>query len=334
MGAVPETVPVVPSPPRHLEAFAAAMLVTACFCWALFFPLGKNWQNAARDCPGGELVGSLTLIGIRPLLALAVFALVRPRLFLKPSRRAVCIGCLLGFLNFVGNALQVWGLASTSPALSGFFTSLASLWVPLLAFVCCRLPVTGATWLGLLLGLGGLSILGIDPSQGWGLGKGDGLTVLASFVFAVLILLLDRLGRTIESSDMTLSFIAMTGLPAVLLTPALTVTGPGFTAWLAWLWEMLCDPVILRDVLILTLFSTVLATYLMSTYQPRVAASRAALIYLLEPVLASTLSVLWGHDAVTWRLLVGGGLILGGNVIVELPLWLRDLWPEARRAND
>src|SRR5262249_10709704 len=176
---------------------------------------------------------------------------------------------------------QVWGLASTSPALSGFFTSLASLWVPLLACACFRLPVTGATWLGLLLGLGGLSLLGIDPSQGWGLGKGDGLTVLASLVFAVLILLLDRLGRTVESADMTLSFIGMTGLPAVLLATALTSTAPGLSVWLGWLWQMLCDPVILRDVLILTVFSTVLATYLMSTYQPRVAASRAALIYLL-----------------------------------------------------
>jgi drug/metabolite transporter (DMT)-like permease len=301
------------------------MLVAACFCWAIFFPLGKHWQNSARDCPGGELVGSLTLIGIRPALALLVLALVRPRLFVKPSRRAVRLGLFLGSLNFAGNALQVWGLASTSPALSGFFTSLASVWVPLLAFAWFRLPITGATALGLLLGVGGMAILGIDPNQAWGLGKGDSLTVLASLVFAVMIVLLDRLGRTVESSDMTLSYIAMTGLPALVLAPALAAAGPGAGAWLAWLRDMLCDPVILRDVLLLTLFSTVLATYLLNTYQPRLPASRAALIYLLEPVLASLLSVLWGYDTVTWRLLVGGGLILGGNVVVELPLWLRDL---------
>jgi drug/metabolite transporter (DMT)-like permease len=324
----------VESPPRHSEALAAAMLGLACVCWALFFTLGKNWQIAARDCPGGELVSSLSLIGIRPVLALLIFALVRPRLFVRASGRAVRIGLFLGLLNFAGTALQVWGLASTSPALSGFFTSLASLWVPLLAFAWFRLPVSGATWLGLLLGIAGLALLGIDPDQPWRLGKGDGLTVLASVVFAVMIVLLDRLGRTVESSEMTLSFIAMTGLPALALAASLTAAGPGLGAWLTWMADMLGNPVVLRDVLVMTLFSTVLATYLLNTYQPRVPASRAALIYLLEPVLASALSVVWGHDAVTWRLLAGGGLILGGNLVVELPRWLRDLRQNGWRGDD
>src|SRR5439155_3991324 len=132
----------------------------------------------------------------------------------------------------------------------------------------------------------------------------------------------------------TLSYIGMTGLPALVLAPALAAGGPGLAAWLAWLGDMLRDPVILRDVLVMTLFSTVLATYLMNTYQPRVAASRAALIYLLEPVLAAALSVLCGHEAVTWRLLVGGGLILSGNAAAELPLWLRALRQNGRRGRD
>jgi drug/metabolite transporter (DMT)-like permease len=80
---------------------------------------------------------------------------------------------------------------------------------------------------------------------------------------------------------------------------------------------------VVRDVLLLTLLSTILATHLMNTYQPRVPASRAALIYLLEPVFAAALSVAVGHDAVTGRLLLGGALILGGNALVELPLWIR-----------
>ena len=63
----------------------------------------------------------------------------------------------------------------------------------------------------------------------------------------------------------------------------------------------------------------------MTTYQPHVTATRAALIYLLEPVFGSLLSVLWGHDEPSVRLLLGGGLILGGNLLVELPGWLKRL---------
>jgi drug/metabolite transporter (DMT)-like permease len=313
------------APARQSEAFAAAMLVVACLCWAAFFSLCKNWQEAAQDCPGGDLVASLTLLGIRTVIALAAFAVLKPRLFLRPTRHELAVGLFLGTLNGLGNIFQVWGLASTSPALSGFFTSLASLWVPVLALLCFRLPVARATWTGMILGIGGLAVLGINPDTPWGLGFGDGLTVLSSFAFGLFILSLDRLGRSVNSAHLTLILIAVTGLPTLFLAVAVAAWQGQLVPWLTWLGEVLRQPAVLSDVLLLTLLSTVLATHLMSTYQPRVPASRAALIYLLEPVFAALLSILLGHDAVSGRLLLGGALILGGNALVELPLWLRAL---------
>jgi drug/metabolite transporter (DMT)-like permease len=300
------------------------MLVVACLCWAAFFSLAKNWQEAAHACPGGQLVASLTLLGVRTLLALAALAVWKPRLFLKLTRQELAVGLLLGTLNGLGNILQVWGLASTSPALSGFFTSLASLWVPVLAFAGFGLPVARATWAGLALGGAGLTILGINRGASWGLGFGDGLTVLASLAFSLFILALDRLGRAVDPSRLTAVLIAVTGLPTVFLAAGVAAGQGQLAPWLAWLGEILQQPAVVRDVLLLTLLATLLATHLMCAYQPRVAASRAALIYLLEPVFAAALSVVVGHDAVTARLLAGGALILSGNALVELPLWIRD----------
>jgi drug/metabolite transporter (DMT)-like permease len=54
-----------------------------------------------------------------------------------------------------------------------------------------------------------------------------------------------------------------------------------------------------------------------------VPAHRAALIYLLEPVFAAAFSVAAGLDEVTPVLVAGGALILGGNLLVEVPGWLR-----------
>jgi drug/metabolite transporter (DMT)-like permease len=301
------------------------MLIVACVCWAAFFSLAKNWQHAAYACPAGDLVASLTLLGVRTVIALAILVVWKPRQFLKLSRREVAVGILLGALNCLGNILQVWGLASTSPALSGFFTSLASLWVPILALVWFRLPVARATWVGLVLGIGGLAILGINGGESWGMGFGDGLTVLSSFVFAWFILALDRLGRSVNSSHLVLVLIAVTGLPTLFLAVGVAVWHGQLIPWLSWLMEMLRQPAVVRDVLLLTMLSTLLATHLMSAYQPRVPASRAALIYLLEPVFAATLSIIVGHDSITGRLLLGGALILSGNALVELPLWVRHL---------
>jgi drug/metabolite transporter (DMT)-like permease len=75
--------------------------------------------------------------------------------------------------------------------------------------------------------------------------------------------------------------------------------------------------------LLLTVLSTVMAFHWMNVYQPRIPASRAALIYLLEPVFGSFFSICMGLDPLSSNLVIGGGLILGGNFLVELPAWLR-----------
>jgi drug/metabolite transporter (DMT)-like permease len=297
------------------------MLLLGTLFWGLSFPLVKNWQNAAKTCPGGEMFATLTLIAVRMILAQLLFAVFQPHLFSAPSRRAHGMGLLIGLVNCLGFVLQVLGLASTTPALSGFFTSLASAWVPVLVWLYSRQPVRGATLLGLGLGIGGTAALGIDSSQGWRLGMGETLTLLSSLIFAVAILLVDRLGRTVPSGHLTIGFMAGHGFPALLLALVWAAGGAGMEACFAWTISLLQDPSILVDIGLLTVFCTVFSFHWMTVYQPRVSASRAALIYLLEPVFASVFSIAWGHDRLTLRLVLGGTLILLGNVLVELPIW-------------
>jgi drug/metabolite transporter (DMT)-like permease len=305
------------------------MLIVATVFWGMSFTHVKNWQDAAKECPSGELVGTLSLLAVRTLLALAIFAVVRWRQFVGPTWQEHRLGMLLGLANFVGIVLQIQGLASTTPALSGFFTSLASAWVPLILLVCFRTAVAGATLLGLALGVGGAAVLGIDLSQPLGLGKGELYTLASSVVFGGIIVFLDRLGRRVRSDMLTVGFIAFMGLPALVCAVVLAGRGAGVMVWLEWLADMLRRPAILLDVTVLAVLCTVLSFHWMTAYQPHVSAGRAALIYLLEPVFAAAYSIAWGLDAVTGRLLIGGALILGGNLLVELPLWVRE-WNKER----
>ncbi len=304
-------------------ARATAMLVVVTLLWGLSFPLMKSWQEAAKGCPGGAGLGGVTLIALRSFLAVAVLAVIVPRSFRAPTWREHGIGLLLGFINCIGFWLQVIGLGHTSPASSAFLTSLSSVWIPVLAFVCLRMTIPWPTLLGLAVGLVGAAVLGIDTSQGIRLGVGEAQTIVATVFFAVVILLLDRFGKTVESSHLTFGFILATGVPSVLLASGLAAGGPGLGAWSDWTASMLSVPAVLRDFVLLTVFSTVLAVSWMNTYQPRVPAGRVALIYLLEPVFAAMFSLAFGHEEPLGRLLAGGGLILGGNLLVELPALLR-----------
>jgi drug/metabolite transporter (DMT)-like permease len=287
----------------------------------------KRWHQAAEatQCPDVALLGSLTLIALRTFFALLILLVFQPPLFWRPNHRDLSIGVLIGFLNFVGFTLQVSGMTKTTPALSAFFTSIGSAWVPLLGFLFFRTAVPRLILVGLTLALVGVAVLSrLDATGAWTLGVGEQLTLLSSIVFAVMIVLLDKLGQAVRPGHLTVGFLAATGVPALILALTLAAFHSGIRTWTAWTMTMLQTPSVLFDLTLLTVFCTVLAFHWMMTYQPRVAATRAALIYLLEPVFGTIFSIAVGLDSLSTVLVVGGGLILSGNLLVELPAWLRE----------
>lgn len=292
------------------------MLILVTLLWGLSFPWMKEWQLAAGACPGGNLLASLTLIGLRMTLALIVFTIFRPRLVFGATPREHAAGATVGAIFVAGFVLQVWGLAYTTPALSGFFTSLACAWAPLLAWLLFRDHLSGWTLAGLALGLAG-TVAFVEGDLR--LRFGEALGVVASYAFAGQMLSLDRLGRVARPGRLTAGFFAAPGMLALAGALVVAATGPGLDAWFAWTLALLRDPAALRTLACLTLLPTVLSFHWMNVWQPRVGTSRAALIYLLEPVFASAFSIYLGYDKVTIPLLLGGTLILGGNLLVELP---------------
>jgi drug/metabolite transporter (DMT)-like permease len=176
----------------------------------------------------------------------------------------------------------------------------------------------------LLVGVIGTMILscGMDWTANevqWG--AGEWLTLLSSVAFAIEILMLDRLARQVDSAHITPAFLlaALAGAAGVGVSTSLFQGTAADSA--RWAVTVLADPLMLRDVLLLGFLATALAFTWMNQYQPRVSATRAALIYLLEPLFATAFAVLGGYDSLSVRLIVGGGLILAGNAMVELPRW-------------
>jgi len=208
-------------PPESISRRRATiMLVLVTLLWGWSFPLVKNWLTMASQtqCPGGEIIAALTNMALRYPLALALLGVFQFRIYRMSSWRELSVGLFIGLVMSAGSALQVWGLAEATPALSAFLTSLASAWVPLLALGWFRQVIPRLTWLGLALGIGGAAVLArVDGPEGWTLGRGEGLTLAASVFFAVGILLLDRLGGPVPPGHLTVGYLAGTGLPAIIV---------------------------------------------------------------------------------------------------------------------
>jgi len=78
------------------------------------------------------------------------------------------------------------------------------------------------------------------------------------------------------------------------------------------------QPAVLSAILITGLFATALAFTIQAWAQQYTTATRTALIYMLEPVVAWATSYLLAGEGLTRRAAAGAALILGGVLLVEL----------------
>ncbi|HUH29991.1 MAG TPA: DMT family transporter, partial [Rhodanobacter sp.] len=77
-----------------------------------------------------------------------------------------------------------------------------------------------------------------------------------------------------------------------------------------------------RDAWLAVLYMALIAgagAMLMQTWaQSHLPATRAAIVMTTEPVFAAAFAVAFGSDVLTWRMLVGGALVLAAMYLVEL----------------
>ena len=317
------TAPKARDPFHRSSAFASLMLVVLTALWGLSFSLMKLWQAAADSGPvpsgafSATLVVALSTVLVRTGLALPLLVAVRPDFVTGPSRRAHLCGVALGVVFFGAFTCLVTGLNVISPARSALLINLTCVFVPLMIWFWLGTPPSRLLVIGIVLCLGGATVLTAGGvGGGAGVSWGDAISVLAAVLFALQVVLLDRLGQKERSQHFTLMFLGTTAFGSALVL--LLALGGEITAWVGWLSEMFSRPNMVPIVIGMSV-TTALSLSLMSTYQPRVGANRAALIYLLEIVFSAAFGIAFGFDELTWLLILSGTLIIAGNLVVELP---------------
>ena len=71
-------------------------------------------------------------------------------------------------------------------------------------------------------------------------------------------------------------------------------------------------------ILFLALLASVFTTWCQTRFQPRTTPGRAAIIYTMESVFAALIGIVLLGEYLGTTGYIGGGLILGGLVLVEL----------------
>lgn len=293
---------------RRMALIADALLFTVAIFWGSSFVLVKLATETATDAVSpvarDVVAGSLLFLLLRYLVAAGVFAAIRPRSWLSARRGDWTKGSLLGALYLSALIAQTIGLQQTSPGVSGFITGMNIAMVPFLYWLVARRSPGRFQILGAIIATAGLAALSLesDFTMSWG----NLLTLLGALLYALHIMATGFFAPKVEASTLAMAQIAFSAFALAIATPMFTTitVNLGWRFWVMTVW--------------MALTGTIYAFFIQSWGQRHTTSTHAAILLGFESVFAALTGVLVGMDDVTWRLLLGGSLMLVGVFIVEL----------------
>ena len=255
----------------------------------------------------------------RFLLATAILFFIFPRRLSKIPRSTLRRGGILGALLFTGFALQTIGQQYTTASKSAFLTGTLVVLTPIVHTIVQRFSrrakrvLTIGNIAGVLFAAIGLYCM-TSPS-GAAFNLGDGLTLIAAFLFALYIIYLDV--ASVEPDRLQLTFVQFlfSGVAGLLCAPIFETM------------RAVLSLQVMAAFLYLTVFATIVASWIQNRFQGDTTPTRAAVIFSAEPVIAALFAYALRGEDIGLPGVIGGGLIIFGVLLSEFS----DLLPGLNR---
>jgi drug/metabolite transporter (DMT)-like permease len=305
---------------------AVLMLLVANLFWGLSFPLIKALGLLQeRLLLGiGPWFSGLCTVAPRFLLAALVLLIWQARDRRRISPGEFKQGIIIGLFAGMGMLFQNDGLQFTAASTSAFLTQFYAIMIPVYLAIKSRQSPRLSIWISCALVLAGVAILGRFDWQTLSFGRGEWETLLSSVFFMGQILWLEK--KEFADNRPEKLTLVMFSTQAIMFCTLACILAPDTTALITpWF-----SPAWLALTAVLTVFSTLGAYIIMNTWQPKITATEAGLIYCIEPIFGSTMALflpglfsIWAginypNELATLNLLIGGGLITAANVIIQL----------------
>ncbi|WP_306231971.1 DMT family transporter [Agrococcus beijingensis] len=272
---------------------ATVLLIALTVVWGSTFFLIKDLV---------EHVPSLDFLGVRFLIAAAIMTAIAWRRVARLGRPLLLRSAVLGLLYTAAQILQTVGLETTPASVSGFLTGVYVVLTPLIAALAFRHRIERGTWIAVAVAAAGLVVLTLT---GISFGVGEALTLGGALAYALHILATARWARVEHALGMAIVQLWVIGAVCFAAGAPDGITLPSTAGQWASMGYMV-------------VFASILAMWVQTWAQAQITATRAAIIMTAEPVWATAFAVAFGGEGLTWRLLVGGGMILGAMYAVEL----------------
>ncbi|MBE5321913.1 DMT family transporter [Pedobacter sp. MR2016-19] len=241
----------------------------------------------------------------RFLLATMVLSVIFWKQVKNLNATTIKRGAGLAIPLVLGIYLQTLGITHTSASQCSFVAGITVVMIPVIKLIIYRKAAALKIWIAACTALIGLFVISITDK--FSIGTGDLYTIIGAFCFAIYLIQIEKESK---AYDIVPTIVPMFATCAV-LTFVLTFI-QGNVTWIPqqetfWIGIIFC-----------ALFSTAYMYTISNISQKYISAERVSIIYLFEPIFGAFAAHFILGEAITSRLLIGGGMIFLATLISEL----------------
>lgn len=273
------------------ERLAVVVLLMTTAAWGGTFVVVKD---------GISQMPYMSLMSWRFVIAFIFLVAMRPSV-LRVSRDIYRRAFVIGTISFLGYLFQTIGLQYTSASVSGFITGMFVVITPLVGWAVFRERLGWNVWVAVAIAALGLGLIAL---HGWSFGIGEAWTLAGAVMWSLQIIFFSRYASLENAFAIGTLMIGFVALDFVIFTlPQGYTVPPNKGVWIG--------------IFAAALFATAFAFPAQSWGQSHIEATRAAVIYTMEPVFAMIGGVLFGGDKLTDRVMAGAACIFAAMAIAE-----------------
>lgn len=288
---------------KSISLIASIGLLITAAIWGFSFVVVKDSLN---------LIGPTWMIAFRYTIAAFAMSLIFIKKWKLLNPKTILRGIITGLFLFTAYLTQTIGCNYTTAGRNAFLTTIYVILVPLIGWILYKKRPSWYVFAAAFLSIFGIGLIALGNNDATGLNAGDFLTLACGVFFALHI----------AFSALYIS----KGEDTFLLTLLQFIT----TAILGWFFAPILDgtfPVqpfingntfrIVLSMLYLGLFSTMIGFTMQNLGVKYVQPSLATLFLSFESVFGVLFSVIFLHDQLTWRMILGCLLMFISIILAE-----------------
>lgn len=266
---------------------------------------GTGFVGTKLSLEGG--LTPLQLITIRFLIAsIFINIIFYKQIKANINKDAIKCGAIMGVFLFIAFVVQTIGLVYTTPSKNAFLTAVNVVIVPLIGVFVYRQKLDKIGVISSLLTLIGIGVLSLE--QDLSINIGDFLTLICALGYALHIFFTSEFTKNhspivLTGVQFTVTFVLSLIVQVLLGEGNLNANSTGYVG-----------------ALYLGVFSTTLAFLLQTICQKRVDGTKTAIILSTEAVFGTLFSIIFLHEFITPRMIIGSIIIFTSIIMAETKL--------------